>query len=101
MLYLKNSANPDPSLRAAPFFCGGVTAYSALLRVRASAGQLINIIGCGGVGKIRFSIRLTGCLQVSKLSVCSGHLAIMLAKKMGYRIHACKIYIPSYSRAKP
>ncbi|KAJ5745465.1 alcohol dehydrogenase [Penicillium odoratum] len=54
---------------AAPLFCGGVTAYSALLRVRASPGQLINIIGCGGVG----------------------HLAIMFAKKMGYRIHAYDI----------
>ncbi|PGH11600.1 hypothetical protein AJ80_07070 [Polytolypa hystricis UAMH7299] len=53
----------------APLFCGGVTAYGALLRVRAKPGQLLNIIGCGGVG----------------------HLAIMFAKSMGYRVHAFDI----------
>jgi D-arabinose 1-dehydrogenase-like Zn-dependent alcohol dehydrogenase len=71
-------------------FCGGVTAYSALLRVRASPGQLINIIGCGGVGASRFSNRVR--TFIAELKSYVGHLAIMFAKKMGYRVHACKIF---------
>ncbi|MCJ1302883.1 hypothetical protein MMC08_005688 [Hypocenomyce scalaris] len=51
---------------AAPLSCAGVTAYSALLKVRTKAGRLVNIVGCGGVG----------------------HVAIMFAKAMGYRVHA-------------
>jgi len=54
---------------AAPLFCAGVTAYSAILRTRSKPGQLINIIGCGGVG----------------------HIAIKFAKAMGYRVHAYDI----------
>jgi D-arabinose 1-dehydrogenase-like Zn-dependent alcohol dehydrogenase len=37
--------------RAAPLFCAGITAYSALLKAKSNPGQLINIVGCGGVGK--------------------------------------------------
>jgi len=51
---------------AAPLFCAGITAYSALLKARSKAGQLINIVGCGGVG----------------------HVAILFAKAMGFRVNA-------------
>ncbi|GAB7356268.1 hypothetical protein MBLNU459_g7077t2 [Dothideomycetes sp. NU459] len=34
---------------AAPLFCAGITAYSALLKVRSRPGGLVNIVGCGGV----------------------------------------------------
>lgn len=54
---------------AAPFTCAGITAYGALKKVAKiqSGGTVVNILGCGGVG----------------------HLAIMLAKAMGYIVHAC------------
>jgi len=51
---------------AAPLFCAGITAYSAILRARSKPGELINIVGCGGVG----------------------HVAILFAKAMGYRVNA-------------
>ncbi|GME32437.1 hypothetical protein AJ79_09816 [Neofusicoccum parvum] len=53
---------------AAPLLCAGVTAYGALRKISAvqPGGTFINIIGCGGVG----------------------HLTIMYAKAMGYRVHA-------------
>jgi len=54
---------------AAPLFCAGITAYSALLKGRSRPGQLINIVGCGGVG----------------------HVAILFAKAMGYRVNAYDI----------
>jgi len=54
---------------AAPLFCAGITAYSAILRAGVQAGQLLNIVGCGGVG----------------------HVAILYAKAMGYRVHGYDI----------
>lgn len=40
-------------LSAAPLLCAGVTAYGALKKVslHATGGKIINIIGCGGVGR--------------------------------------------------
>ncbi|KAF1812766.1 alcohol dehydrogenase [Eremomyces bilateralis CBS 781.70] len=60
---------PDES--AAPLLCAGVTAYGALKKVSQfqTGGTLLNIVGSGGVG----------------------HLAIMYAKAMGYRVHAFDI----------
>ncbi|KAF4447579.1 alcohol dehydrogenase [Fusarium austroafricanum] len=56
---------------AAPLFCAGVTAYGAMKKVakRQIPGSLVNIVGSGGVG----------------------HLAIMYAKAMGFRVHAYDI----------
>jgi len=51
---------------AAPLFCGGITAYSAILKAKVRPGKLINIVGAGGVG----------------------HMGILFAKAMGYRVHA-------------
>lgn len=51
---------------AAPLFCAGITSYSALLKVSSLPGQLVNIVGVGGVG----------------------HVAVMYAKAMGYRVTA-------------
>ncbi|EFX00622.1 alcohol dehydrogenase [Grosmannia clavigera kw1407] len=53
---------------AAPLFCAGVTAYGAVKKAarRQVGGSLVNIVGSGGVG----------------------HLAIMYAKAMGFRVHA-------------
>ena len=61
---------PDtlPDEIAAPLLCAGVTAYGALKKVSQflNGGKTLNIIGCGGVG----------------------HMVIMYAKAMGYRVHA-------------
>lgn len=53
---------------AAPLCCAGVTAYGAIKKVaqRQVGGSLVNVVGCGGVG----------------------HLVIMYAKAMGFRVHA-------------
>ncbi|KAM3085324.1 hypothetical protein ACMFMG_002408 [Clarireedia jacksonii] len=53
---------------AAPLLCAGVTAYGALRKVSQflPGGRTVNIIGSGGVG----------------------HLVIMYAKAMGYRVNA-------------
>lgn len=56
---------------AAPLFCAGVTAYSAVKkaarqRLAMGATNTLNIVGCGGVG----------------------HLAILYAKAMGFRVIA-------------
>lgn len=56
---------------AAPLLCAGVTAYGAIKKAAQVqlGGSLINIIGCGGVG----------------------HLAIMYAKAMGFKVTAFDI----------
>jgi len=53
---------------AAPLLCAGVTAYGALKKIShfLTGGNIINVIGCGGVG----------------------HLVIMYAKALGYQVHA-------------
>jgi len=57
--------------QAAPLLCAGVTAYGAIKKVSQlqPGGSLLNIIGSGGVG----------------------HLAIMYAKAMGYKVTAFDI----------
>jgi len=63
---------------AAPLFCAGITSYSALLKVTSLPGQLVNIIGVGGVG----------------------HVAVMFAKAMGYRVTAYDIAEDKLEQAK-
>jgi propanol-preferring alcohol dehydrogenase len=56
---------------AAPLLCAGVTAYGALKKAShyQTGGTLINVIGVGGVG----------------------HLVVMYAKAMGFKVHAFDI----------
>ncbi len=56
---------------AAPLLCAGVTAYGALKKAAQfqTGGTLVNIVGVGGVG----------------------HLVVLYAKAMGFRVHAFDI----------
>lgn len=51
---------------AAPLLCGGITAFSPLLRNGAGPGKKVGIMGIGGIG----------------------HMGIMLAKAMGAEVYA-------------
>src|SRR5258706_10359339 len=51
------------AIDAAPFMCAGVTTYNALRRSGARPGDLVAILGIGGLG----------------------HLAVQFAAKMGFR----------------
>ena len=53
----------DP-IEAAPFLCAGVTTYDALKHSNAVKGDLVGIVGIGGLG----------------------HLAIQFANKMGFKV---------------
>jgi len=54
---------------AAPLLCAGITSYSSILKAKVPPGQLLNVVGCGGLG----------------------HVAILFAKAMGYRVHGYDI----------
>jgi len=54
------------SVHAAPLLCAGLTTFTALRRTKARAGALVAIQGVGGLG----------------------HLALQLARKMGFRVAA-------------
>lgn len=80
-------------ISAAPLLCAGVTAYGALKKVSQflTGGKAINIIGCGGVGMMHLSLPCVRInLDVIGLTIALGHLVIMYAKAVGYRVHACK-----------
>jgi D-arabinose 1-dehydrogenase-like Zn-dependent alcohol dehydrogenase len=53
----------DP-IEAAPFLCAGVTTYDALKHSNAGKGDLVGVVGIGGLG----------------------HLAIQFANKMGFKV---------------
>lgn len=55
-----------PSEVAAPFLCGGITAFSPLVRYKIGPGKKIGICGIGGIG----------------------HFAILLAKALGAEVYA-------------
>lgn len=65
---------------AAPLGCSGLTAYSALNKCRLDSGELLVIIGAGGLGTtaIQLAARMTGAKVVvldideTKLSLASG-----------------------------
>lgn len=61
-------AIPDEldSVEAAPLLCAGITTFNALRNSRARAGDLIAVLGIGGLG----------------------HLAVQYARRMGFRVVA-------------
>lgn len=65
-------------LTAAPFFCGGVTAYHAVEECELTPGQWIVIVGAGGLGQ----------------------MAIQYAKAFGYRVIAIDIHDAQLEEAK-
>ena len=90
---LSHSRSTDTLTSAAPLLCAGVTAYGALKKVSQflTGGKAINIIGCGGVGTITlFPSSVLAHLRAYPLTTALGHLVIMYAKAVGYRVHACK-----------
>ena len=54
------------SIDAAPLLCAGLTTFNALRRSPAKAGDLVAILGVGGLG----------------------HLAVQFARKMGFEVVA-------------
>jgi alcohol dehydrogenase (NADP+) len=54
----------DPA-RAAPILCAGVTTYSPMRHWKVTRGQKVGIVGLGGLG----------------------HIAVMIAKALGARVH--------------
>jgi propanol-preferring alcohol dehydrogenase len=79
-------AVPDEidDLFAAPLFCPGVTAYSAVAKARLSPGRRVAIFGIGGVGHMALQFaRLTGAETIA-VSRGSGHLT--MAKRLGARV---------------
>ncbi len=61
---LQIPATLDPA-RAAPILCAGVTTYSALRHWKVGRGQKVGVVGLGGLG----------------------HMAVMIAKALGARVH--------------
>ena len=91
--HLSLCRSTDTLTSAAPLLCAGVTAYGALKKVSQflTGGKAINIIGCGGVGMDLFPPSPAVVhLRANPLIIALGHLVIMYAKAVGYRVHACK-----------
>ncbi len=67
--------------RAAPLLCAGVTTYNALRNSGARAGDLVGILGIGGLGHlaVQFSAKL-GCRTVA---IARGREKEPLARKLG------------------
>jgi propanol-preferring alcohol dehydrogenase len=59
---------PDPlsSVDAAPLLCTGLTTFSALRNAPAKAGELVAVVGIGGLG----------------------HLGVQYARRMGFEVVA-------------
>lgn len=78
-------AVPDalPDIEAAPLFCPGVTAYSAVAKAHLSPGKRVAVFGVGGVGHVALQLaRLSGADTIA-VSRGSRHLAV--AEQLGAR----------------
>jgi propanol-preferring alcohol dehydrogenase len=78
-------ALPDglDDVEAAPLFCPGVTAYSAVAKARLSPGRRVAVFGIGGVGHMALQLaRLTGAETIA-VSRARQHLAV--AERLGAR----------------
>src|SRR5690348_5991280 len=78
---------PDdlPPAEAAPLMCAGVTTYNALRESGASAGDLVAILGIGGLGHPVFS--LAAKMGFRSVVIARGRDKETLARQLGARIY--------------
>lgn len=66
---------------AAPLLCAGVTTYNALRRSGASGGDLVGILGLGGLGHL--GVQFAAKLGFETVSIARGQEKEELARKLG------------------
>lgn len=71
-----------PFVQAAPLMCAGATIYGALKKCRLSKGDLVGIMGLGGLGHI--GIQLAKCMGLKVVAVDTRAEPIRLAKSLQY-----------------
>ncbi|CCG81730.1 Alcohol dehydrogenase [Taphrina deformans PYCC 5710] len=71
-----------PFPQAAPLMCAGATIYGALKKCRLSKGDLVGIVGVGGLGHI--GIQLAKCMGLNVVAIDSRKEPIDLAKTLKY-----------------
>ncbi|HZS38259.1 MAG TPA: alcohol dehydrogenase catalytic domain-containing protein [Polyangia bacterium] len=70
-------------VEAAPLFCPGVTAWSAVQKARLQPGQRVAVFGIGGVGHLALELaRLTGA---ETIAVSRGRRHLAVAERLGAR----------------
>ena len=76
-------AIPDglSSVEAAPLLCAGLTTFNALRRSSAKAGELVAILGIGGLGHL--GIQFAARMGFKVVAVARGAEKEQLAKKLG------------------
>ncbi|GGM71733.1 zinc-dependent alcohol dehydrogenase [Thermogymnomonas acidicola] len=60
-----------PSEQAAPLFCAGITAYTAVKRVRPEPGKRVAVFGVGGLG--HYAIQLIEATGAKAVAITSRH----------------------------
>src|SRR6266853_6871449 len=76
-------AIPDglSSVDAAPLLCAGLTTFNALRKSAAKPGELVAILGIGGLGHL--AIQFAACMGFKVAAVARGAEKEPLAKKLG------------------
>src|SRR5262249_30738614 len=69
------------SVDAAPLLCAGLTTFSALRNAPAKAGDLVAVLGIGGLGHLGVPYARHMGFEGAAISRCSG--TVGLAKKIG------------------
>lgn len=74
---------PDdlPSADAAPLLCAGLTTFSALQNANAKAGELVAVIGIGGLGHL--AVQYARHMGFEVVAIARGADKADLAKKLG------------------
>lgn len=77
------AAIPDsiPATDAAPLACAGVTAYNGLRRSSARAGDLVAIVGIGGIGHL--GVQFAAKMGFETVAISRGAEKEALAKELG------------------
>jgi D-arabinose 1-dehydrogenase-like Zn-dependent alcohol dehydrogenase len=77
------AAIPDqiPAEEAAPFMCAGVTVFNALRHAGASGGDLVAVLGVGGLGHL--GIQYAHQMGFETVAIGKGNNKEPLAKKLG------------------
>jgi propanol-preferring alcohol dehydrogenase len=63
---------------AAPLFCPGITAYSAVKRAEIRMGQKVAVIGIGGVGHMSLQIAKLAGAEVTGVDLSKDKLDLAL-----------------------
>jgi len=78
---------PDelPAVEAAPIMCAGITTFNALRNSGARAGDVVAIVGIGGLGHL--GIQFAAKMGFHTIAVARGATKEPLAKKLGAQIY--------------